>query len=321
MDPSIQAKPKLTPKDFVLYAGAMIALYVSVFSLLALLFQYINFAYRDALDYVDPYSTAMRISMATLIVFFPLLAWLTRVLNQDMRKYPEKRDLSFRKWILYITLLLAGITMAVDLVSLINTFLGGEITTRFVLKVVVVFLITGAVFLHYLADLWGYWEQNKRRSVSVGIGAGVLIVFSICAGFFLMGSPASQRLIRFDQQKVSDLQNIQWEITNYWQAKQALPSDLSVLNNPTTNTLVPTDPQSGHAYTYSIISESDHSFELCADFNRVGSDTYGPRSYPASGAESDSWSHGAGHICFTRTIDPAFFPPINKNAPTPTVAE
>src|SRR4029077_5474016 len=58
--------PKVTPKDFFLWAGAMIALYSSVFAFIALLFQYINYAYPDPLaySYVDPFSGGIRIAMA-----------------------------------------------------------------------------------------------------------------------------------------------------------------------------------------------------------------------------------------------------------------
>ena len=42
-------KPKVTPKDFFLWAGAMLSLYVSVFSLLSLIFSYIDRAFPDAL--------------------------------------------------------------------------------------------------------------------------------------------------------------------------------------------------------------------------------------------------------------------------------
>ena len=100
-------KPRLTPKDFVLYLATMIFLYTSVFSLLALLFEYINILFPDALQYVDPYSTGIRFSIATLIIIFPLYLFLTRVLNNDVRKNPAKRDLGFRKWLMYLTILIA----------------------------------------------------------------------------------------------------------------------------------------------------------------------------------------------------------------------
>lgn len=316
MENDIQVKPRLSPKDFVLYAGAMIALYVSVFALLALLFQYVDYSFRDALGYMDPYNTGMRIAMATLIVFAPLYVWLTRVLNQDMRHSPEKRELGFRKWLLYITLLIAGIGIAIDLVVLINTFLGGEITTRFILKALAVFVVAGAVFGYYLADLRGYWQMNEAKSKLVGVLALLAILVSIISGFFIMGSPADQRLIRFDQQKVADLQNIQWQVLNYWQSKQKLPVTLVDLNNTFIDFTTPTDPQNGASYEYAVIPGTLPSFKLCANFNKADQNVNGMNGYsavPYGGFRgSTSWNHDAGTVCFTRTIDPDIYPPINK---------
>ena len=51
-------KPKVTPKDFFLWAGAMVSLYVSVFSFISLIFDYINYTFPDPLQYfpTNPYS-------------------------------------------------------------------------------------------------------------------------------------------------------------------------------------------------------------------------------------------------------------------------
>ena len=64
----------------------------------------------------------------------------------------------------------------------------------------------------------------------------------IIAAFFIIGTPNSARLTQYDQQKVSDLQNIQTQIVNYWQKKSALPDSLSDLNDPISGFTVPTDP-------------------------------------------------------------------------------
>lgn len=66
-------KPTVTPKDFFLWAGAMLSLYISVFTFVSLLFSYIDYAFPDPLEYyIDPYSSGMRASIAALIVLFPL---------------------------------------------------------------------------------------------------------------------------------------------------------------------------------------------------------------------------------------------------------
>ena len=313
-------KPKVTPKDFFLWVGAMVALYVSVFSLVSLLFDYINYAYPDVLNtYIDPYSSSMRYEIASLIVLFPVFMFLMRLIRGDIERDAMKKDIWVRRWVLFLTLFVAGATIVIDLIMLINTFLGGDLTTRFGLKVLVVFLIAGGGFLHFLADLRGYWAIYPKRAQMVGWGTGVLILVSVVAGFFIIGSPGQMRLFRFDDQKVNDLTMLQYQVVNYWQQKERLPLALSDLEDPISGFAVPTDPQTDGSYRYEKTGAL--SFKLCADFNadsredsraRVVAVPIGVDGMVGKGLETEAWQHGVGETCFERTIDPERYPPFKK---------
>lgn len=298
-------KVKLSPKDFVLNGAMMIALYVSTFSFLALIFSYIDFLYPDVLAYHDPYSTGMRAAIATLLVVFPLFIFLTRYINEDIRAHEEKEELGFRKWLIYITLLIAGGALAVDLIMLVNSFLSGDIVTSFVLKVFSVFIILSAIFAYYLLSLKGYWKDNASLSIIYGSVISVVVFGTIVSGFFIMGSPADQRLYRFDEQKVSDLQNIQWQIITYWQNTNKLPDSLASVNDPIYGFVAPRDPQTGEAYDY--IVSGPLTFSLCANFNKedraAGSLSAESIAYPVKDPMSETWSHSEGYTCFERVID------------------
>lgn len=317
---------KTTPKDFFLWIAAMIALYVSMFSFLALTFEYINRAYPDALSYyVDPYSGPIRFAMAALAVFFPAFLGLMYVIRRDMLAHPAKKDLWIRRWALYLTLFIAGITVAVDLVTLINYYLGGEVSVRFGFKVAMVLLVAVGGFLHFLADLRGYWIEEPKRAQFVGVGALVLVIGTIAAGILIMGTPGQVRLYRFDDQKVSDLTNIEWQLVSYWQQNGKLPVALDQLRDSISGNTVPLDPQSGLSYTYTPLAKS--SFKLCAAFNADTQNVTAnqltmpasPRSAPGRDLGTDSWWHAAGNTCFTRTIDPVRYPvnPKTPGAPVP----
>lgn len=312
---------KTTPKDFFLWVAAMVALYVSMFSFLALTFEYINRAFPDALvSYIDPYSGPMRLAIASLAVFFPVFLLLMNLIRRDITANPGKKDLWIRRWALYLTLFIAGITVAVDLVTLINYYLGGDVSVRFALKVAMVLLVAVGGFLHFLADLRGYWTESPKKAQMVGWGTLALVIATIIAGVFIMGTPAQVRMYRFDQQKVDDLTSIQWQVVNYWQQNEKLPATLAVLADPISNYMIPTDPEDQSAYTYEVVNA--HSFKLCANFN---ADTQAINASdltrPVSGVYgkdlmADSWWHAAGNVCFTRTIDPAKYPPFSKTNPT-----
>lgn len=306
--------PKVTPKDFFLWAGAMIALYSSVFAFIALLFQYINYAFPDVLSYEfmgDPYSGGIRFAMATLIVMVPVAVAIFRFLRKDIAADHAKSELWIRRWALVLTIFIAGLAVVGDLITLINYFLGGDVTTRFVLKVAVLLLVAGAVFLHFLADFRGYWKANPGRANLVGYAAGLVVVAAIVAGFFIMGSPSQVRLYRFDSQKVSDLQTIQWQVVNYWQQKQELPTNAAQLEDPLSGWSMPLDPQ-GQTYRYQ--KTGDLAFKLCATFNADSKAASASQAMPvrAYGTLDGSFDHGVGEACFDRTIDPERYPPYSK---------
>lgn len=305
---------KTTPKDFFLWAGAMVTLYWSVTSFLMLIFNYINYSFPDPLNYYasDPYQSGVAYEMSSLMVLFPLFIFLMWLIHRDIRNDASRSDLWVRRWALVLTLFIAGITMAVDLIVLLNSFLSGEaITVAFMLKVVVVFGVAAVVFMHFIADLWGYWEKYPRRGQSVGAAAFVLVLASIVAGFFILGTPYQARQLRFDEQKINDLMQIQSQVVSYYQAKQKLPTSLGDLKNSLSYYGIPKDPQSGTDYAYRITTPPYH-FEVCATFNAAGRGS-AYRGIPASesthsGGNFDNWEHAAGQHCFERTIDPELYP-------------
>jgi len=164
----------------------MISFYWSVFAFLALLFAYIDHAFPDALVGLHgPILQRYAFSMASVIVFFPLYLYLMYVIRKTIVLDPTRNELWVRRWLIVLTIFVAGLTVAGDLVTLINYFLGGDLSTRFILKVAVVVLIAAGVMMHFLADMWGYWKEFPQRARMVGIGAGVLILVTVASGFLL----------------------------------------------------------------------------------------------------------------------------------------
>lgn len=301
---------RTTPKDFFLWLGAVAALYASVISFLALLFHYIDLAFPDPLSYgVDPFSTGTRISMATLIVMVPLFLALLLVIRRDIVREPGKANIWVRRWALVLTIFLAGLTAAIDLITLLTTFFGGDLTTRFALKACVVLLVAVLVCLHFLADYWGYWTLHRERANRVGAGVGALAIMTIIGGFLLIGSPGHIRQLRYDEQRVSDLENLQSQIISYWQREHALPSGLGALDDPLAGFHVPVDPSTGAPYEYGKTGPA--SFMLCATFSAPSGQA--GKSYPGSMDPGQDFMHSAGRTCFPRTIDPNKYPTLPRS--------
>lgn len=298
---------RTTPKDFFLWLGAIIALYASIVSFLALIFQYVDLAFPDPLSYsADPFSSGMRISMATLIVMVPLFLALLLIVRRDIVREPGKANIWARRWALVLTIFLASLTAAIDLITLLTTYLGGELTTHFALKASVVLLLAVLVCLHFLADYRGYWTLHREKVNMVGAGVGALAIMTIIAGFLLIGSPSHLRELRYDSQRVSDLENLQIQIISYWQREHALPSALNVLDDALTGYHVPSDPSTGAPYEY--VKTGTASFTLCATFRAPSQDA--GKTYPRGMTSEQDFMHAAGRTCFTRTIDPNKYPTL-----------
>ncbi len=326
-------KPQITAKDFFLHIGVIVALYVFAVSFLTFLFDIINYSFPDRLaGYGDPYSYSIRFAISTLVVSFPILLFLLNVIYKDLLKNVAKRELALRRWFIYLTIFITTATVAVDLIVLINTFLGGEITTRFILKVVAVGFVATSIFGYSLYDLRGvFFEKPKTRQISLW-ALSVIVIALVIWGFIIIGSPNHFRNLRDDTQRVSDLQNIQWELLNKYQTKGALPNSLSELEDNFTGYVVATDPKTGAAYEYkgpAALATTTLTFELCANFAEKTQDLAGRGgydgstvSYPAKDMYYDptfgdsNWNHEAGRTCFQRTIDPIKYP-VNPPAPKP----
>jgi len=316
---STTSTTKASPRDFFLWLGAVITLYGSIIAFIALLFEYVNRAFPDPLAYAgDPYGSSVRVSMAALVVLVPTALVVLRIIRRTIANEPGRADIWVRKWALVLTLFIAGATVVIDLITLITTFLGGEISERFLLKVVIVLLVALGVSLHFLADLRGYWAQYPKRAAQVGYAVGALVLAAIIAGFFIIGTPQDIRLMRYDQEKLNNLQEMQYQVVTYWQQKETLPPSLSELGDPLGGYVVPFDPQTREPYHYEATGSL--SFTLCATFNRPAPDTAGRGAYsrtpPYPGEFVDeTWNHTAGENCFDRTIDPERYPPYEKPRP------
>ena len=327
-------KPQLTAKDFFLQIGIIVALYVFAISFITFLFEIINYSFPDRLaGFADPYSYSIRFAISTLVVSFPILLFLLNILSKDLLKNVAKRELALRRWFIYLTIFITSVTVAVDLIVLVHTFLGGEITTRFILKVIAVGFVALSIFGFSFRDLRGdFFVKPKCRKMALWI-VSIVVVILVVWGFIIVGSPNHFRNLRDDSQRVNDLQNIQQELLYKYQNEGALPNSLSELEDKFSGYVVATDPKTGEAYGYkgpAALATTTLTFELCANFAEKTEDLAGRGdysngysvSYPSKDMYYDptfgnsNWNHEAGVACFQRTIDPIKYP-VNPPAPRP----
>src|SRR3989338_6320887 len=284
---------RTSAKDFFLHLGSIVDLYVVAGNFINLLFKIINEAYPEVAAYSYYYyqgGSQISLSVATLIVVFPVFVLLSRMVHKTYEESPEKKSLGIRKWLTYITLFVAGIMLVGHLVTVLYKFLDGQdLTAAFLLKALVVLLVSGAVFGFYLQDIRDKISSRSRKILAISVA--VIILISIILGFGILGSPQNQRLLRLDNQKISDLQGIQWQVINYWQMNGMIPESMPSL---------PIDIE--------YKKTNQMTFELCAQFNRESVVEQDPRAidigYPMKESlmQNNDWSHKAGYYCTTLSL-------------------
>lgn len=153
----MEIQQKTSPKDVFLHLLAVVALYFSAGSFITLIFQFVNVWIPDLVtehfySLQGAYQT-IRWSISVLVVVFPVYILTSWFLNKGYLTNPSKRNLWIRKWLIYFTLFVSAIIIIGDLVVLVNNLLGGELTPRFLLKVLTVLFVAGSVFYYYFWDL------------------------------------------------------------------------------------------------------------------------------------------------------------------------
>ncbi|KKW21950.1 MAG: hypothetical protein UY71_C0007G0011 [Parcubacteria group bacterium GW2011_GWB1_52_7] len=307
---------KISPKNVFLNLLSIITLYISAGSFIALLFQHVNYFFPDMLtDYRPSLAAGLRWAIAALLIIFPTHIIVSRLLQKEFVRSPAERERRLRKWLLYFTLFTAALLIIGDLVTLIYYFLGGDLSTRFIFKVLAVLLTGGMVFWYYLAEIRREapaLPQAMRLFAWLAIAA---VAAGVIGGFFVAGSPFAERLKRFDERRVQDLQNIQWQIVEFWRNKEKLPGGLPDLTDNISGFRAATDPETGVAYEYRVTGAL--SFELCAVFNTDQLSESVSKPLPMAFSYSDpqyynevsqqNWAHGRGRTCFSRAIDPEIY--------------
>lgn len=154
--PVPRPRPYLSAREAFLYLILFTTLYVAAWNLGSLLFDLINRAFPDPADNVHQVrrlGEAIRWSTASVIIAFPIFLYVARYLGRDLARSPVKRLSPVRRWLTYLTLFIAAAVVMGDMIALVHSVLGGELTIRFVLKVLVAALIAGTIFGYYLHDL------------------------------------------------------------------------------------------------------------------------------------------------------------------------
>ena len=309
------AHAKSGPRDVFVHLLAIIGLYTAVGSFITIVFGLINIYIPDPAlywRYGSDTGAAVRFPIAVFIVAFPVYALLMRTLNKDVEQNAAKRDLRVRKWLFYLTISLAAVLVAGDLIATIYQFLEGNLTLRFGLQVITLLAVASIVGFYYYHLIKGAASPIPKWMMKwFHVKVGVIVLLALAFGLYNAGTPEAQRLRNLDSVREENLQQIQSQVVGYWQAKQKLPESLDALRDVLSGYDIPVDPETKSSYGYRILG--DKKFELCATFALASVDGNVPmKESPAMYGDAFISEHPAGDYCFTRTIDPELYAPVKR---------
>ena len=302
-------------KDFFIHLFTVIALSVSIGNLLSVLFSVIDKLFPDMVS-TGPYyigqltDTLPRLALSSFAVLFPVYLVFSWYIAKDIQKFPEKKESAVRKIFLYLVLFLALATTIGSLVSVLYLFLGGELTLRFIGKVISVLFVALTVFTYYGYSLKRDFTKVTKIPVILS-GISIVFLFSLIGySIYLFGTPSEMRVRRFDDMRLTDLQSITYTVDSYVVAKGKLPVSIKeayVGQRNVSATLPPQDPETATGYVYEIVEQpktnlsqtsldkgyilsTDALYKLCARFSQM------------SDPKNIEWAHDTGLVCFTKKV-------------------
>lgn len=318
------AAKKASTVDSMIGFFSFILLGIIVSALGSLFFEIINRYFPDAVMNAGLGSTvssdAVHYSMAALFVGTPLYFFTVRLWFRRFREDNARTESLLTKWVTYLVLLIAAVTIVGDFIAILYTFLQGGISAHFFLKAIVILGISGMVFgFYFLERRKIQYKKDISRKMFQSFGWGFLgiVVLGIALGFLVAGSPALERSRTFDARRASDLETLAGCVRDYAQEFSRLPESLSDLKQSSSYgyCLSLEDPETGSPYEYRVVKGfdslqdgSESQFELCAVFslelNEDEAMSRNGESYDvAGGSLIGKWgTHTIGRNCTSETV-------------------
>ena len=282
--------------DAFLYLLQYISLGFWTFAVGHLFYVLIDRWFPSGLDYFygGSFRQAVSYELATILIAFPVFFLVSRAIVVGLAKRPETAESGVRKWLTYISLVIAAVILLTDGIWFLQAFLHGDLTTRFILKSLVLAVIAGGIFGYYLSAVRGEAVVPTRDRAFAAL-AGSAVVLALAFGFTDLGTPGHARDVSADEHRVEDLKWLTREIHSAAD-KGKLPR---TLKNVTPRSYFlgwhkSTDPITNVPYEYEPLV--GNTYRLCAVF-----------AAPDWSSASGQFPHGAGRTCFGLDANQAYY--------------
>lgn len=302
--PVPRKKVSSSPREAFFHLTLFTALYIWASYFGALLFQYVNLAFPLPSETPNDFFDEIRWATAAIVAAFPVFLFMQKIINKEVAENPGLGISPVRRWLTYLTLFVAVVVLLTDLIFLVLRFLEGEITSRFVLKVLIVGSLAGSVVFYYLRELRKWEEKISRSSFfpSCFLKTALvgLIAISVAGAVYVTGGPVKAGYLAQDKKRVRDLREIYYKVDQFYQAEGRLPNTLQECDtNPNMFISIKKDATTGKPYGYKVVG--DRNFELSCNFDLPSPKRERGQEKMSYYVDYDEsfWTHPAGNHSFT----------------------
>ncbi|MGE5426122.1 MAG: DUF5671 domain-containing protein [Bacillota bacterium] len=276
------------------YLLSLAALIFTALSVQMIIFGIIDHTVVDAVNLYGSVDRQLKFAISALFIAGPIYFYLTRLINLGLRKDELELESPLRRWLTYFIILVASVIILGVFVTVINNFLSGELTTRFILKAASMLIMAAAVFSYYFYDMKRTSAKKDRVLRLFGWIAAALVLAVFVSAWFFVESPKLARAKRLDQIVMNYIYQLENSVNSYYTQYGRLPESLDEIKATPDIYFDPSaqkDPETGEAIVYR--KEGEEKFSFCATF-RVGSDEQTDNSRPYAPGNK---VHGAGFNC------------------------
>jgi uncharacterized protein YueI len=224
---------------------------------------------------------SFRFAISAILISAPVYFLSLRQIIRGLKKKEIEYDSQIRRWLTYLIILISSVIILGVFIAIINSFLSGDLSTKFALKSITVFIISALVFSYYFYDIKQEEndkkneeekEENKKRKKGKDktktlffILALIIILAAFIASWFYIESPRETRMRKIDNITMGNINYLENLVNNYYQENEKLPKkldDLKDLNYYDKDIFI--NPETREEIEYNAIS--DDKFEFCTEF-------------------------------------------------------
>ncbi len=280
------------------YLLSLVALIFTALSFGMILFSIIDKLIPDVLNSYSNVDNQLKFAISALFIAAPIFYFISTLIHKGLHKGELEKDSAIRRWLTYFIVLISSMIILGVFIGVINNFLSGELTGRFILKAVTMLFISGITFSFYFYDIKREQPEKKDKIVKIFFFAtAALVLAAFIAAWFFVESPKTARNRRLDSALVQNIYSIENAMNSYYDTNKKLPASLDELKADKRNYFnenVLMDPETKAPIIYNKLS--DKEFELCATF-RTDSIAEAAKQASYIGMDTYSKEHFAGYQC------------------------